>query len=116
MLDWSIGGISVAVVLAWIANYIVKPLVPVICDALRTYVQDRHEGWRREALLTLIRAAEERFGPGQGAQKHAWVLSAATEANVPVTDDEIRAGARLVTKEQVFLPGLDDVEDCDAAP
>lgn len=101
-MDWSgiveTWGAVVAVVAGLWA--VLRPFMPMLCEIAETYVARMKDERRREVLLILVRAAEEIFvGAKRGEEKQKYVLRTADAWGYKLTEDEVRAAAREVTKE-----------------
>lgn len=105
-------GAAVAGALTWLAR-VLRPLVPLACDVARVYIMRIDDLQRREALLTLVRAAEEVFGPNTGPQKLQHVLDEGRALGYEFSETEVSAAAREITKE---LGALQERLPFDSAP
>lgn len=79
---------------------VLRPYLPLLCEAVRVYAGHTKDLKRREILLLLVRAAEEIYiGPKRGEEKHTWVYKQGDVQGYSFSDAEIRAAARETTKE-----------------
>lgn len=101
-MDWSgivqTWGTVVAVIGGmWV---VLRPYLPLLCEAVRVYAEHTKDIRRREILLLLVRAAEEIYvGAKRGEEKHQWVYTQGDMRGYSFSDAEIRAAARETTKE-----------------
>ncbi len=63
-------------------------LMGAIFALVRRYIAKLEDERLRELLLELVEAAEQIYGPGQGAEKRRYVMQKLREQGVPVVDRE----------------------------
>jgi len=97
---------ALAVVTQWLQGLVVPGLgalvAAVVFAALRKYIQRIDDDRLRELLLELVRAAEQIYGPGRGAEKRRYVEQRLRQLGLErVPREKVEAAVHQVNGETV---------------
>ena len=78
---------------------VVTLIVGFLCSLVRLYIQQIQDERLRQFLQRLVEAAEQIYGPGQGAAKYEYVVRQAQRQGQRVTRSDIEAAVFRTNSE-----------------